>query len=187
MPWSICRILSLQARFFSCAFITLDCCRDFELFYVLPCSSSPDNGVSFGSIPVYLHVSDIIFAVRSRKSLYRMYISHLFCNSYCAEYQIYYCMDKMLVDCMFSQLFRSLIKSQSCYIDNSNPNSVIGSTVNQFETPLRVDISTRHFSLSFISVVNLSTTFLYFSSIDFFISFLSFFQLSSVISYRKLF
>ena len=91
----------------------------------------------------------------------------------------------MLVDCMFSQPFRSLIESQNCCLDNSNPNSVTGSTVNQFETPVRVDISTRRFSLSFISVVNLSMTFLYFSSIDFFISVLSFFRLSSVISYRK--
>ena len=71
---------------------------------------------------------------------------------------------------MFSQLYQSLIESQNCYLDNSNPNSVIGSTVNQFEVPFRVNISTRRFYLSFISVVNLSMTFLYFSSIDFFIS-----------------
>ena len=45
--------------------------RDFELFDVLPCSSSPNNGFSLGSISVSLHASDIIFAVRSHKLLYR--------------------------------------------------------------------------------------------------------------------
>ena len=84
---------------------------------------------------------------------------------------------------MFSQLYQSLIESQNCYLDNSNPNSVIGSTVNQFETPVRFDISTRRFSLSFISVVNLSMRFLYFSSIVFYISVLSFSKLSLITSY----
>ena len=55
-------------------------------------------------------------------------------------------------------------------LDYANSNSVIGSNVNQSETPVRVDISTKRFSLSFISVVNLSMTFLYFSSNNFFIS-----------------
>ena len=126
------------------------------------------------------------------------------CNSCCAEYEIYYHKGKMLVDCwisnllpqgqdvgrllnikfttaskmlvycMFSQPYRSLIESQNCCLDNSNSNSVIGSVLNQTETPVGVDISTRRFSLSFISVVNLSVTFLDFSSIDFFISVLSF-------------
>ena len=73
----------------------------------------------------------------------------------------------MLVDCMFSQLYQSLIESQNGCLDHSNPNSVIGSTINQFETPVRVDISARPFPLSFISVVNILMTFLYFSSIDF--------------------
>ena len=41
----------------------------FELFDVLPCSSSPNEGVSLGLISVSLHTPDIIFAVRSRKSL----------------------------------------------------------------------------------------------------------------------
>ena len=50
----------------------------FELFDVLPwnncvCLSSPDNCVSLDLILVSLHTSDIIFAVRSRKSLCRMY------------------------------------------------------------------------------------------------------------------
>ena len=91
----------------------------------------------------------------------------------------------MLVDCMFSQPYRSLIESQNCCLDNSNPKSVIGSTVNQFETPIRVDISTRPFSVSFISVINFSMKFLYFSSIDFFISVLSFFRLSTITFYSK--
>ena len=69
---------------------------------------------------------------------------------------------------MFSQSYRSLIDSQNGCLDNSNPNSVTGSTANQFEILVRVDISTRLFSLSFISVVNLSMTLLYFSSIAFF-------------------
>ena len=68
----------------------------------------------------------------------------------------------MLVDCMFSQPYRSPIKSENSCLDDSNPNSVTGSTVNQFETPVRVDISTRRFSLSFISVVNLLMTFFVF-------------------------
>ena len=68
----------------------------------------------------------------------------------------------MLVDCMFSQTYRSFIESQNCYLDNSNLNSVIGSNVNQFETPVKAKISTRRFSLSFISIVNLSLTFFYF-------------------------
>ena len=45
----------------------------FELFDVLPCSSSPDNGVILGSISVSLHTSGIIFVVRFRKSLCRTY------------------------------------------------------------------------------------------------------------------
>ena len=57
----------------------------------------------------------------------------------------------MLVDCMFFQPYRSLIESQDRRLDNSNPNSVI----------------VRRFSLSFISVVNLSIMFLYFPSIYF--------------------
>ena len=93
----------------------------------------------------------------------------------------------MLVDCMFSQLCWSPIKSENCCLDNSNPNSVTGSTVNQFETPVRVDISARRVSLSLISVINLLMTFLYFSSIDFFVSVLSFFRLSTIISYCKRF
>ena len=66
-------------------------------------------------------------------------------------------------------------------LDYANSNSVIGSNVNQSETPVRVDISTKRFSLSFISVVNLSMTFLYFSPNDIFISVLSLFRLSSII------
>ena len=75
---------------------------------------------------------------------------YLSCNSYCAEYQIYYRKDNMLVGSMFSQPYRSLIEYQNGSLDHSNPNSVIGSTVNQHETPLRVDISTRRFSLWFV-------------------------------------
>ena len=101
--------------------------------------------------------------------------------------KIFYRKDKMLVDCMFSKPYRSLIESQKCCLDNSNPNSVTESTINRFEPTVRADISTRCFSLSFISAVNLSMTLLYFSSIDFFISVLSFFTLSSIISYCKLF
>ena len=85
----------------------------------------------------------------------------------------------MFVDYMFSQPYRSLIESQNGCLDHSNPNSVIGSTVNQFETPVRVDISTIRFSLSFISVVNLSMAFFYFSSIEFFISVLTFLSMLS--------
>ena len=46
----------------------------FELLDDLLCSSSPDYGVSLGAILVSLHTSDIIFAVRSRKLLCRMYL-----------------------------------------------------------------------------------------------------------------
>ena len=71
----------------------------------------------------------------------------------------------MLVDCMFFQQYQSPIKSENCCLDNLNPNSVIGRTVNQFETPVRVDISTKRFSWSFISVLNLLMMFLCFSSL----------------------
>ena len=108
-----------------------------------------------------LHTSDIIFVVRLRKLLCSMYIKLAFFNSHCAECQIYYHKDKMFVDCLFAQPYQSLIESQNCCLANSNPNSVNGSTVNQLETPVRVDISTRRFSLSFTSVVNLSVTFIF--------------------------
>ena len=92
----------------------------------------------------------------------------------------------MLVDCKFSQTYQSLIESQNRCLDYSNPNSVIQSNVNQFETPVGVDISTKHFSLSLISVTNLSIVLLHFSSNDFIISVLSFFRVSSIVSYCKL-
>ena len=75
----------------------------------------------------------------------------------------------------------SFIESQNGCFDNSNPNSVIGSNVNRFETPVRFDIFTRRFSLSSISVVNLSMTFLYFSPIEFLSQF--WVSLSSITSY----
>ena len=45
----------------------------------------------------------------------------------------------MLVDFMFSQPL-SLIESQDRFLDYSNPNSVIESNLNQFETTVRVDV-----------------------------------------------
>ena len=141
----------------------------FELFDVLPCSFWPDNGVSLGSILVPLHTSDIIFDVKSCKSCC-FYINHLSCNSYYVEYQMHYRKDNMSVEYMFSQPYWSLIESQNCCLGNSNPNSVTGSTVNLFGTPVKVDIFTTSFSLSFISVVKLSMMLLLFSSIDFFVS-----------------
>ena len=78
-------------------------------------------------------------------------------------------------------LYWSFIESQNGCFDNSNPNSVIGSRVNRFETPVRFDIFTRRFSLSSISVVNLSMTFLYFSPIEFLSQF--WVSLSSITSY----
>ena len=90
----------------------------------------------------------------------------------------------MLVDCMFSQPYWSRIEFQTGCSDNSNINSLIENTVNQFETPVSIDVSTRRFSLSFISVVNLSMAFLYFYFYWlFFISVLSFFRLFSVVPY----
>ena len=114
----------------------------FELFDVLPWSSSPYNRVSLDLILVSLHTCDIIFAARSCKSLCLCIKSHFSCNSYCAEYQIYYHKDMMLVDCKFSQTYQSLIESQNRCLDYSNPNSVIESNVNQFEATARVDVST---------------------------------------------
>ena len=105
-----------------------------------------------------LDTSNIIFAVRSRKSLCRMYIKPPFLQLILWWTSNYQRKDKMLVDCMLSQPYQSLIEFQNHCLVNSNSNSVIGSTVNQFETPVRVDISTRHFSSSFISVVTLSMT-----------------------------
>ena len=77
----------------------------------------------------------------------------------------------MLVDCMFFQPYQSLIESQNDCLDNSNLNSETESTLNQFESPVRADISTRPFSFSFISVANFLIALLYFSSIDIFICF----------------
>ena len=71
---------------------------------------------------------------------------------------------------MFSEPYRSLIESQNWCLDCSNTNSVTGSTVNQFETPVRADIFTKRFSFPFISIANLSMMFLLFSSNEFFIS-----------------
>ena len=76
----------------------------------------------------------------------------------------------MLADCMFSQPYQSLIETQNGCLDKSNPNSIIGSTVNWFEAPVRADICTRRFSLSFISVVSFSMNFFYFSCIVFYLS-----------------
>ena len=108
---------------------------------------SPDNGVSLGSISVSLHTSDITFAVRSRISLCRIYIKPPFL-------QLILCWISNLLPqgqdvgrLLFSQPYRSLIESQNCCLDNSNQNSVIESNVNQFENPVRVDISARRFSL----------------------------------------
>ena len=67
-----------------------------------------------------------------------MHIKSLTCNSYCAEYQSYYRKDKMLLDSIFSEPYWSLIESQNGCLDNSNPNSIIGSTVNQFELQLKL-------------------------------------------------
>ena len=75
----------------------------FELFDVLPCSCSPDNGVSLGSISVFLHISDNILAVRSRKSLCRMYINLPFLRLIlCRISNLLPQDDKMLVDSWFS-------------------------------------------------------------------------------------
>ena len=112
--------------------------------------------------------------------------SHFSCKSYCAEYQICYRDGKMLVDCMLSQPYQSLIELQNRCLVYSNRNSVIQSNVNQFENPVGADTSTKRFSLSLTSVTNLSMVFLHFSSNDFIISVLSFFRLSSIISYCKL-
>ena len=60
----------------------------------------------------------------------------------------------MLVDCMFFQPYQSLIESQNGCLDNSNLNPETESTLNQFESPVRADMSTRPFSFSFISVAN---------------------------------
>ena len=87
----------------------------------------------------------------------------------------------MLADCLFSQPFWGLFQFQNSCLDNSNPNSAIRSTVNQFETPVSFDIFTRRFSFSFISVASLSMKFLHFSSIlSFFISVLSLSRLTSI-------
>ena len=85
----------------------------------------------------------------------------------------------MLVDCMFSQLYQSLIESQRCCLDCSN--------FNQFETTTRADVFTKRFSLSCISDVNFLMTFWHFFHNGFFISVLSLFWISSKKSYCKLF
>ena len=107
--------------------------------------------VLIGSISVSLHTSDIMFAVRSRKSWSCMHIKLPFLQLILYWISNFLPQVKMLVDCMFSQPYQSFIKSENCWLYNSNPNFVIESTVNQFETPVRVDKSARHFSLSFFS------------------------------------
>ena len=101
----------------------------------------------------------------------------------------------MLVDCMFYQPGWSLTESQFRCLGYLNPNSLIGTTVNQFETQVTVDISIRCFSyvlrlyfvfqkMSFISVVNLSMSLLFFSANNFFISVsLDYFRLSHTINF----
>ena len=130
MSKNACFLCSQKGR------VLISTLASFELFDVLPCSSSPDNSVSLDSCT--LLTSDLLLLLVSHYVVC-IYI-HLSCNSYCTEYQIYYRKDKMLLDCMFSQPYQSLIESQNCCLDNSNPNSVIGSTVSQSDTPVRVDI-----------------------------------------------
>ena len=125
----------------------------FELFNVLPCSSSPDYGISLDSILVQLHTSDIIFAVRRRKSLCRIYIKQPFLQLILCWISNLLSQGQDVGRLLISQSYRSLTESQNCCLDNSNPNSV-----SRPQTPVRVDISTRRFSLSFISVADLSIT-----------------------------
>ena len=84
---------------------------------------------------ICLKVSDIVFAFRSRKSLSCMYIKPPFLQL------ILRWVSKLLPqgqDIGRLHVFPTI--SDSCWIslDKSNPNSVIGSTVNQFKTPARV-------------------------------------------------
>ena len=145
----------------------------------IPCSTFPGNGVSLGSISVFSHTSGIVFAVRYPKSLCCMYIKSLFLQSHFSSFTVLNIKgkDKMLVDCMFSQLYRSLIKSQNCWLDHSNPNFIIERAVNQFELQLELIYPQDVFlclssfsSLYFISFRHLSMTFLQFSLSQFWIS-----------------
>ena len=72
---------------------------------------------------------------------------------------------------VFPTIYESLIESQDGCLEKLNPNSIIESTVNQFETLVRADICTICFSLSFISVVNFLKKVFRFSCI---VSYLSF-------------
>ena len=47
--------------------------------------------------------------------------------------------------CKFATISDGVTEFQNCCLDNSNPNSVNGSTINQFETPVRGDIFTKRF------------------------------------------
>ena len=68
----------------------------------------------------------------------------------------------MLVDCMFSQPYQSLIESQNRCLDYLNPSYVIERNVNQFETTARVYICIKRFPLLLISVTNLSMKLFFF-------------------------
>ena len=83
----------------------------FELFDVLPCSSSPDNGVNLGQVLVSLHTFDIIFSVKSPKLLSCMDIKPPFLQL------ILCCISNLLLQgqvagrLVISQPYRSLIES----------------------------------------------------------------------------
>ena len=117
------------------------------MFDVLPCSSSPDNGVNLGSFSVSLHTSDI-FAARFHKSLCRMDIKPPFLQLLLCWVSNLLPQGQVVHRLIISQAYRSLTEPQNSCLDSSNPNLVIGSTACQFETPV---------SLSFNSVILLMT------------------------------
>ena len=100
-------------------------------------SSSPENGVSLGLVSVPFYTSDIIFAVRSRKSC-RMDIKPPFLQL------ILYWISNLLPQgqdvgrLLISQPHWSLIEPQNCCLDDSNPNSVIGSTAANLKLQLEL-------------------------------------------------
>ena len=110
--------------------------NDVKILNTLLCSSSPDIGLNLDSISVSLQTSGIIFAVRSRRSLCPMDIKSTFLQLILCWTSNLPPQGQVVRRLVISQPYRSLIESQNWVLNSSNWNSVTGSTVNQFETPV---------------------------------------------------
>ena len=90
--------------------------------------------LSLALISVSLYSSDIIFAVRSRKWLCRMDMKPPFLQLILCWILNLLPQGQNVGRLLISLPYRSLIESWNYCLDNSNPNSVTGTAVNQFKT-----------------------------------------------------